>query len=57
MEDQVNLLKAYHERDPVFVTCVLTEPVPVAHETAPDETTASRTVFDTLPDLPSEEQA
>jgi len=53
----VNLLKAYNERDPRFVTRVLTEPVTVAHETVPDETKASPTVFDALPKLPSDEQA
>jgi len=53
----VNLLKAYHERDPRFVICVLTEPVTVAHETVPDENNTSPTVFDALPELPSEEQA
>jgi len=53
----VNLLKAYHERDPRFVTRVLNELVTVAHETVPDETKASPTVFDALPELPPEKQA
>ena len=48
----VNLLKAYHERDTRFVTCVLTEPVTVAHETVPDEPRANPTVFDALPEIP-----
>lgn len=50
----VNLLKQYHERDPRFVTCVTSEPVIVTHETVPDETKASSTVFDALPSLPPE---
>ena len=53
----MNLLKAYHERDPRFVTCVLREPVTVGHETVPDETKANPTVFDALPELLPEEQA
>ena len=53
----MNLLKAYHERDLRFVTCVLSEPVTVGHETVSDETEANPTVFDTLPELPPEEQA
>jgi len=56
-QQHVNLLKANHERDSRFVTCVLSEPVTVGHETVPDETKASPTVFDALPELPPEEQA
>ena len=46
----MNLLKAHHERDRRFVTRILTDPVTVAHETVRDETKASPTVFDALPD-------
>ena len=53
----MNLLKAYHERDPRFVTCVLSEPVTVGHETVLDESTVNQTVFDALPVLPPENQA
>jgi len=53
----VNLLKAYHEQDPRFVTCVLTAPGTIANETVPDETKASPTDFDALHELPPEEQA
>jgi len=53
----VNLLEAYHERDPRFVTYVLSEPVTVGHETVPEETTVNPTVYDALPGLPPEEQA
>jgi len=52
---RVNLLKAYHKRDQRLVTCVLTEPVTVTHETVPDESKASSTVFDAIPELPPEE--
>jgi len=48
----VNLLKQYHERGLRFVICVTAGPVTVAHEIVPDETKASRTVFDALPQLP-----
>ena len=53
----MNLIKVYHQRVPPVVRCIATEPVNVAHETVPDETKASPTVFDALPKLPSEEHA